>query len=116
MYVHVLDGLAFGLARCSWPSHGLPILTCMVGGGAGRAMERRALQENVAWAMRLVRKLFGEPVPDPTRAVQTAWDQDPFAYGAYSCAGKGVLADDGFTIAGHARVAAGCGGWQRRRL
>lgn len=81
------------------PSHGLPILTCMVGGGAGRAMERRELSENVAWAMQLVRKLFGSNVPEPTRAVQTAWDQDPFSYGAYSCAGKGVHADDGFTIA-----------------
>ncbi len=81
------------------PSHGLPILTCMVGGGAGHAMERRELSENVAWAMKLVRKLFGSAVPEPTRAVQTAWDQDPFSYGAYSCAGKGVHADDGFTIA-----------------
>lgn len=77
-----------------WPSHKLPILTCLVGGGAGRAMERRSLDENVAWAMRLVRKLFGESVPLPSKAVQTGWDQDPFSYGAYSCAGKGIRADD----------------------
>jgi len=76
-----------------FPSHGLPILTCLVGGSAGRQMERRALDDNVAWAMRLVRKLFGD-VPQPQRAVQTAWDQDPFSYGAYSCAGKGLHADD----------------------
>jgi len=75
-------------------SHGLPILTCMVGGGAGRAFERRSTEENVEWAMVLVRKLFGESVPPPVRAVQTAWDQDPYSYGAYACMGKGMRADD----------------------
>ena len=82
-----------------FPSHGLPILTCMVGGGAGRAMERRPLDENVAWAMTLVRKLFGASVPEPTKAVQTAWDQDPFSYGAYSCVAAGMRADDVETLA-----------------
>jgi len=81
-----------------WPSHGLPILTCLVGGDAGRAMERRTPEENVAWAMTLIRKLFGAAVPEPTRSVQTEWDADPFSYGAYSCAGKGVLADDATTL------------------
>merc|ERR1712176_174716 len=77
-----------------WPSHQLPILTCLVGGDAGRAMENRSVKENLSWAMELVHKLFGPDVPPPCRGVQTAWHQDPFSYGGYSCAGKGICAGD----------------------
>ena len=81
------------------PSHGQPVLTCMVGGTAGRLMERRAPDENVAWAMELVRRLFGDDVPAPRRSVQTAWDQDPFAYGSYSTASAYMNEEDMLMLA-----------------
>lgn len=77
-----------------WPSHAMPALVILVGGTAGRTLERRKLRDNVAWSMRLVRKLFGKRVPKPTKALQTAWGQDPFSFGSYSCAGKGIHGDD----------------------
>jgi len=80
-------------------SHGVSILTFMVGAGAGRAMEKRKLEVNVAWAMTLVRKLFGAQVPEPIKALQTAWDADPFSYGSYSCMSKGVSADNMIALA-----------------
>lgn len=69
------------------PTHGKPILVFMVGGSAGRSFERRSEIDNEYWAMTLVRKLFGKHVPDPVGSKQTAWDQDPMAFGSYSSAG-----------------------------
>ena len=60
----------------------------------GRSFERRAVEDNAAWAMRLVRKLFGAHVPDPTVHTQTAWHQDPMSFGSYTSAGLRAMKGD----------------------
>ena len=78
-----------------WPSHGVPILCILMGGTSGRAMGSSTQEANVAWVMPHLRSLFGDAgVPEPLKVVQTDWANDPFSYGAYSCAAATMRPDD----------------------
>lgn len=60
----------------------------------GIEFENRSKQKNVELAMKLVRNLFGEDVPEPVNSVQSNWAKDPFSFGAYSYRKVGVKKDD----------------------
>eukprot|EP01103_Thecamoeba_quadrilineata_P017232 TRINITY_DN6019_c0_g1_i1.p1 TRINITY_DN6019_c0_g1~~TRINITY_DN6019_c0_g1_i1.p1 ORF type:complete len:678 (+),score=165.35 TRINITY_DN6019_c0_g1_i1:40-2073(+) len=81
-----------------WPSHQVPILALLTGGTAGRQMGERTQEQNLKWAMPFLRKFFPD-LPDPIKYTQTCWQNDPFAYGSYSCANVGIESQD-MTILG----------------
>lgn len=70
-----------------------PILVALTGGPFARTFGKRDDKEIVAEAMNVLRMMFGE-VPDPTGAVVTRWDTDPFACGSYSHIPVGAHAED----------------------
>lgn len=73
---------------CDWlnflPFTGAPVLMAFHGGEKGFDLEKLSDDEIVAGAMRTLRVIFGDDIPEPEGALITRWGQDPFALGAYS--------------------------------
>ena len=72
---------------------GAPVLVGFHGGDAARAFETADSHEVAAGAMRTLRTMFGDSIPEPTSSRTTAWSQDPFARGSYSYPAVGVSRD-----------------------
>ena len=66
------------------PSSGRPVLLALHAGTHARQLEALSDEQQVAAAMRVLRRLFGRDVPRPTAWHATRWAADPFARGAYS--------------------------------
>lgn len=73
---------------CDWLSYapftGEPILMAFHGGEKGFALEAKSDEDIIAGAMRTLRIMFGESIPQPEATLTTRWGQDPFSFGAYS--------------------------------
>jgi monoamine oxidase len=67
-----------------------PILVMFMGGDAARRIDNPTSddvltdEEITAEAMRSLRLIFGDDVPDPTNVLVTRWLSDPYSYGSYS--------------------------------
>lgn len=73
---------------------GAPILLCFNAATYGRALETFPDAEIVARAMRFLRTLFGEAIPDPVAYALTRWASDPLAGGSYSFLAPGATTAD----------------------
>ena len=62
-----------------------PILIGFNAADFGREIERWTDTEIVQDAMKTLRVMFGNDIPEPTDWAITRWATDPFALGAYSC-------------------------------
>ena len=80
-----------GSQESDWPEivnfhkiAGLPVLLAFSAGAAGAANEQRGHAELVACLMDCLRKMYGPHIPEPSGALITRWNQDPFSLGSYS--------------------------------
>ena len=73
---------------------GQPILLCFNAGEYGLAIEKLSDDEIVAAAMRTLRQMYGDDIPEPEAWLITRWGSDPFAYGSYSHAAPGATGED----------------------
>ncbi|MGB0835772.1 MAG: flavin monoamine oxidase family protein [Psychrobium sp.] len=63
---------------------GAPILLGFNAGEFGSQLENLSDQEITEQAMDVLRKIYGEDIPNPTDILITRWGKDPFSFGAYS--------------------------------
>ena len=89
----------------TWVSHeqetGLPIVLSFANGHIALRLDRDASdQEVTAVAMRSLRAMFGDDIPEPEAMAFPRWLSDPWSRGSYSYPGVGSNPDDG---AAHAR-------------
>lgn len=61
-----------------------PVLLGFNAADRGREIESWSDEKIVADAMRTLRAIFGERIPEPLRFQITRWAKDPFAHGSYS--------------------------------
>lgn len=66
------------------PFTGEPVLMAFHGGERGFALEDLSDDDIVAGAMRTLRLMFGDDIPEPEGVLITRWGKDPFSFGAYS--------------------------------
>ena len=73
---------------CDWlsfvPYVGEPVLMAFHGGAKGFAIEDLSDDEIIAGAMKTLRVMYGEGIPEPDGFLITRWGKDPLAFGAYS--------------------------------
>ncbi|MBI3162866.1 MAG: FAD-dependent oxidoreductase, partial [Chloroflexi bacterium] len=73
---------------CDWlnfaPYIGEPVLMAFHGGAKGYAIEELSDDEIIAGAMKTLRVMYGDSIPEPEGYVITRWGNDPFAFGSYS--------------------------------
>lgn len=60
-------------------------------GDYGLAMENQTDAQITNDIMEILRKIYGNDIPNPTEVLISRWTQDPFARGSYSFAGLGSL-------------------------
>ena len=68
-------------------------------GQQGAALESMTEAQLIADVTPALRAMFGASAPAPRRAIETNWNSDPYALGAYSFAGVGSTAQDHMTLA-----------------
>ena len=88
----------------TWVSHqeetGLPILLSFGNGQSAIHLDRDASDDEVkAVAMRSLRAMFGDDIPEPDAMAFPRWLSDPWSRGGYSYPGVGSDPDDGTTYA-----------------
>ena len=88
----------------TWVSHqeetGLPILLSFGNGQTAIHLDRDASDDEVkAVAMRSLRAMFGDDIPEPEGMAFPRWLSDPWSRGGYSYPGVGSDSDDGTTYA-----------------
>lgn len=66
------------------PFTGEPVLMAFHGGDKGFALEDLSDDEIREGAMKTLRVMFGDGIPEPEGMLITRWGKDPFAFGAYS--------------------------------
>lgn len=76
-----------------------PILLAFNAGDFGLEIETWTDETIIADAMRVLRILFGETIPEPTAYLITRWGSDPFAGGSYSSYGVGATPEDRHILA-----------------
>ena len=73
---------------CEWLNlykyTGEPVLLAFNAGAYGVEIEAQTDEAIVAGAMQVLRRIYGEDIPDPEGASITRWMSDPFVYGSYS--------------------------------
>ena len=73
---------------CDWlnfmPYINEPVLMAFHGGAKGYAIEELSDDEIIAGAMKTLRVIYGNEIPEPEEFIITRWGQDPFAFGSYS--------------------------------
>ncbi|MCB0101776.1 MAG: FAD-dependent oxidoreductase [Anaerolineales bacterium] len=73
---------------CDWlsfaPFTGEPILMAFHGGDKGVALEKLSDAEISAEAMKALRAMFGDDIPEPVGMLVSRWSRDPYSFGAYS--------------------------------
>ena len=76
------------------------VLLAFNGGSEAIEMESMTDEEITAEAMTILRTMFGPGIPDPFDVVQTRWNSDPFAKGAYGFLMAGAVSErDRFNLA-----------------
>jgi monoamine oxidase/CRP-like cAMP-binding protein len=76
-----------------WKSNGIPALGMLIGGRKGYEIETWPEAETRAWAMDILRDVFGD-VPEPVQVVKTNWGHDDYARGSYSYIAYGATPAD----------------------
>jgi polyamine oxidase len=71
-----------------------PVLVCLVPPSFQNALESLTQADAKAGVLEVLRKIFGNKVPDPTAVVQTRWKSDPWSLGAYSFDKLGATGGD----------------------
>ncbi len=66
------------------PYVGAPVLMAFHGGEKGFAIENLSDDEIIAGAMKTLRVIYGDAIPEPEGYLITRWGKDPFSFGAYS--------------------------------
>lgn len=61
-----------------------PILLGFNAGSYAQRLEHASDQVVTAKAMKVLRRIYGNHIPDPIEVKITRWNNDPYAYGAYS--------------------------------
>jgi monoamine oxidase len=74
--------------------HGEPTLLTFLAGPAAHALRGATDDVVTASVMEQLRRLYGPTVPDPTRVLVTAWQDDPYARGSYAFMLPGASTDD----------------------
>ena len=73
---------------CDWlnfvPYIDEPVLMAFHGGAKGYAIEELSDDEIIAGAMKTLRTIYGDSIPQPDGFLITRWGKDPFAFGSYS--------------------------------
>ena len=73
---------------CDWlnfmPYINEPVLMAFHGGAKGYAIEELSDDEIIAGAMKTLRVIYGDEIPEPESYLNTRWGKDPFAFGSYS--------------------------------
>ncbi len=73
---------------CDWlnfvPYINEPVLMAFHGGVRGYEIEELSDEEIIAGAMKTLRVIYGDEIPDPEGFVITRWGKDPLAFGSYS--------------------------------
>jgi len=77
-----------------WKTHEIPALVLHAGGSLAREVERWPIAQAQAWAMDVLRDIFGDDVPMPRSIERTEWDLDPYSRGSYSFVAVGSTPDD----------------------
>ena len=76
-----------------WKTHGIRALALLMGGAAGQRIERASEAQATAWAMDVVRDIFGA-TPQPCAVHRTSWEDDPCSLGSYSYVAVGSTPAD----------------------
>lgn len=71
-----------------------PVLIALTGGSFARSLESISETEVGERVMKLLRKLYGNSVPNPESVLRTKWGADPFAFGSYSTVPVGSKGND----------------------
>jgi monoamine oxidase len=71
-----------------------PVLIALTGGSFARSLEGISETEVGEKVMQLLRKLYGNSIPNPEVVLRTNWGADPFAFGAYSTVPVGSKKSD----------------------
>ena len=73
---------------CDWlnfvPYINEPVLMAFHGGAKGYEIEELSDDEIVAGAMKTLRVIYGDSIPEPEGYLITRWGKDPLAFGSYS--------------------------------
>jgi len=73
---------------CDWlnlvPYTNAPVLLAFHGGAKGFAIEELSDEEIIAGAIKTLRVIYGDSIPDPIGYVITRWSKDPLTFGSYS--------------------------------
>lgn len=73
---------------------GQPILLCFNAADYAAELEPKGDAEVVGEAMSVLRRLYGDAIPQPLQYLRTRWAADPFALGSYSYLGVGASSAD----------------------
>ena len=71
-----------------------PVLMAFSSGEYGRQLEKLSDQEIIAEGMDVLRKLYGDDIPEPEDYIITRWASDPFSRGSYSFTPVGAIPAD----------------------
>ncbi|MFK4762102.1 flavin monoamine oxidase family protein [Microbacterium sp. ZW T5_45] len=74
--------------------HGEPVLLTFAAGPAARSTRTWSDEQVAESVLVQLRRLFGDGVPSPTGVHRTAWQDDPFAHGAYAYMTLGSATSD----------------------
>lgn len=61
-----------------------PVLMAFHGGSKGFALEELSDEEIISGAMKTLRVIYGDEIPEPQGYLITRWGKDPLAFGSYS--------------------------------
>lgn len=64
--------------------HQVPVLVALTGGSFARSLEQLSDEAVAEKAMKLLRRVHGNSIPNPDAVVKTKWASDPFSLGSYS--------------------------------
>jgi monoamine oxidase len=78
---------------------GQPLLLGFNSGRRAKYIEGLSNQAVVGLAMKVLRDIFGQTIPDPEKSLITRWQSDPFSLGSYSSIPPGASGKDYDTLA-----------------
>jgi monoamine oxidase len=78
---------------------GQPILLAFNAGDYAWKLEKLSDKQIVDEAIKVLRKIYGNNIPNPEASLITRWGQDPFSFGSYSHINVGASSEDYKTLA-----------------
>jgi len=75
-----------------------PVLLAFNTADFGHQLEDMEKEEIVAEGLEVLKKLYGETIPEPKYTYVTKWDSEPFSYGSYSSTGVDSTNYDFFVL------------------